>query len=95
MKKGSKKKLLFECVICDKKLSSLAHLKNHEYIHYENSIADNENKCSLCHFNFAHKGALKKHIREVHEEKKEYECLQCSMRFARRYQMKKKLRIDQ
>ena len=86
MKKGSKAKLLFECVICDKKLSTLAHLKNHESIHYENSIADNkENKCDLCHFDFAHKGALKKHILEVHEEKKDYECPQCSKRFARRY----------
>ena len=92
MRKGSKAKLLFQCVICDRKLSTLAHLKNHESIHYENSIADNkENKCSLCHFNYAHKAALKKHILEVHEEKKDYECPQCSKRFARRYQMKEHL----
>ena len=92
MKKGSKAKLLFECVICDKKLSTLAHMKNHESIHYENSIAD-MTKCTLCDFSFAHKGALKKHILEVHEEKKDYECPQCSKRFARGYQLKKHLEL--
>ena len=39
--------------------------------------------CSVCHKEFSNKDSLKRHINDIHEEKRRFKCLDCPLTFAR------------
>ena len=37
--------------------------------------------CSICSGSYSHKGNLVRHIKEIHEEEKKYECHSCGSKY--------------
>lgn len=79
------KKRNFKCDSCSKTFQMKTHLKRHE-----NTCKlkiENEIKCELCHFKFARKEDLNRHIDYVHKEIKQFQCPSCELAFKRRFDL--------
>jgi uncharacterized Zn-finger protein len=65
-----------ECRVCDYGTDISLHMKKHKEIH-----AGVRFQCRECKREYSEKSGLQKHIRTVHEKRKDFECSVCHQKF--------------
>lgn len=82
MEQHMKTKAIYECTICNKKLTTKWNLKQHRWIHASRSTKPF--KCSLCSKAFIRETEYTSHM-NTHKSVKPYTCDHCGCQFARKY----------
>ena len=69
----------FDCKTCGKRCSKKSNAMKHFYqLHGEKKF-----KCGICDKPFALEDAMKRHVEDVHVNKKEFVCGKCNKSFSR------------
>jgi KRAB domain-containing zinc finger protein len=72
----------FQCQRCQKGFKSKQKLKIHILIH------NKAVKCLICSKMFPNKSAIKRHVKQIHENPGSFECETCGKKFNRRFYLK-------
>ena len=78
---------IYSCDICDTQLKTKKQLYNHRRIHKDKV------KCDICLKYFVNEASKKRHEREVHCKKKDFNCEKCGRCFARRLTLEEHLNV--
>ncbi|XP_035712187.1 zinc finger protein 467-like [Folsomia candida] len=71
----------YNCATCGRSFSHKGDIKGHEMTHLEKSSRPML-KCDVCPHTFLSRANLQRHIRVVHENRRNYPCSLCDVRFS-------------
>ena len=74
---------VISCSICDREFTKQEHLKmHHSAVHTDNTF-----DCQSCGRGFSYKSALDRHVKVVHQNRKDFICSACGKEFGSRYDL--------
>ncbi|OXA45161.1 zinc finger protein 184-like [Folsomia candida] len=78
----------YNCATCGRGFSQMGSMKSHERVHLEKSTREIF-KCDVCPQTFLGRDGLQRHIRQVHDNQRNYPCAFGGQRFSCAYNLKR------